>query len=500
MTCAQARGLLGAYRRDDWPPAEIEALGQHLAGCVECRRVEAIYRQVGESIRQLPSITPPESFRASVFAAINGDAVRARKTVEQLSSDDTHPRLPALRPVASSWRPTRPRFALDARVAVAVAAVLIFGLFSTRLLPALTQGFPNLAEMISAGTTTSNSVAARVHQYRAAPSSAQVTAALASARWVAYSATDKSGQTMLYAQDRTTQRDVALVASPQPQGMALSLRGISDHWVIWESGSGGSATAWTLWAIRLPDGSGHALGHPVALIQGGANAAGGPLALAGVWVSGDVVLAAEITSAGESVVARYDLVAGQAAPSAQVIGRAQTPGHFLAFPSVVGSTYYWAEMWSDAASLRSDIWERDASGQVRKVTTSGHAYAPQSAQQALVWLNVDGGVPMDTGLLASQPGRAVEAALAGAAGTIEARDLRTGHDGQVGSRGAARTLQANGRLIVWREGNQVHAYDLARGASSPIESEIRSAAYVGLGASSLVWGASGSTTLSVYDV
>lgn len=53
------RRLLAAYRRDDWSPDDLAALTRHLSTCVDCRQIEASFRTVGESIRQLPSITPP---------------------------------------------------------------------------------------------------------------------------------------------------------------------------------------------------------------------------------------------------------------------------------------------------------------------------------------------------------------------------------------------------------------------------------------------------------
>ncbi|HEU5348366.1 MAG TPA: hypothetical protein VFU63_07115, partial [Ktedonobacterales bacterium] len=129
MTCTQARRLLAAYRRDDWLPGELEALGLHLAGCAACRRQEAAFRQVGEGVRQLPSITPADSFRASVFAAIRAEEARSGRSVQQMASEDTQPRLPVLRPTgrpAASSR-SRPRVVLGVRAAIAVAAVLLIG-------------------------------------------------------------------------------------------------------------------------------------------------------------------------------------------------------------------------------------------------------------------------------------------------------------------------------------------------------------------------------------
>ena len=76
MTCRRAHRLLAAYRRDDWAPRDRAALGQHLNSCSACRKIEFAYRSVGESVRQLPSITPPPGFREAVFAAIRADEQR----------------------------------------------------------------------------------------------------------------------------------------------------------------------------------------------------------------------------------------------------------------------------------------------------------------------------------------------------------------------------------------------------------------------------------------
>src|SRR5262245_5616921 len=68
-TCQKVRRLLATYRRDDWSLEDIALLGDHLATCAECRRVEAAYREVGERVRRLPAIAPPPEFRDAVFAA-----------------------------------------------------------------------------------------------------------------------------------------------------------------------------------------------------------------------------------------------------------------------------------------------------------------------------------------------------------------------------------------------------------------------------------------------
>src|SRR5215471_15098062 len=82
MTCAQARQSLGASRRNDWSTQDLAALSAHLSTCADCRKVEASFRSVGEQIRDLPSIQPPASFRASVFAAIAADQAQIQRQAQ----------------------------------------------------------------------------------------------------------------------------------------------------------------------------------------------------------------------------------------------------------------------------------------------------------------------------------------------------------------------------------------------------------------------------------
>lgn len=508
MTCAQARTLLGAYRRDDWPPAELEALGHHLSECAECRRVEAAYRQVGEGIRQLPSITPPAALRAAVFAAIRAEEAQRAGSLAQLTTDDTQPRMPALG--SAPRAPVTPRrpLVLGSRTAIAVAAVLLIGLFTARLVPALAQGLPFVAGNLAsfAENAVSGVSGPHVDQYATGLRSGRITQAMASAHWVAYSTTDASRRSMLYAQSRSARRNVALL--PAPQDAAIAVRGVSDHWVVWLSGGGTPSAAWTLWASPLPGAPGaSAAGQPIALASSADTTSSAPTALGGVWVGGDVVLVAEMTRAGDGVLARLDLVPGQAAPSAAIVAHAQVPGHLLTDPSAANGTYYWGEVWVDGATgLRSDIWQSDASGQVRQITTDGQSFAPRTTDQSLVWVRPSYPVFLDAAAVASQPAQAVQQALEQLGGSIRTRDLRSdlrsGAGQQITAHASASSLGAAGGLIVWRDAGQTHTYhtyDLTRKAPSAVDSQIHTAAYAGANGTFLTWGQSGSSKIDVYD-
>lgn len=135
MTCHQARQQLAAYRRDDWTVVEMRALADHLAGCAECRQVEALYRRAGESIRLLPSFVPDAAFRARVFAAIEAEKSRMGPAALRASRAETEPSLPVVRAPVTGITPMRRRAPSPvARAAMAIAAVLALALFALQLI------------------------------------------------------------------------------------------------------------------------------------------------------------------------------------------------------------------------------------------------------------------------------------------------------------------------------------------------------------------------------
>jgi hypothetical protein len=162
LTCAQAAPLLGAYRRDDWSPSELEALGQHLAECPACRQKEAAYRDVGFSVRQLTSITPLESFRARVFAAIEADQAARAPSVAAVavaapasaSLADTDPRLPVIRVRNTQVRRSLlPQRTMWQRAGLGLAAALLLSVVGARFIPLMEPGLANLAQSLVNATT-----------------------------------------------------------------------------------------------------------------------------------------------------------------------------------------------------------------------------------------------------------------------------------------------------------------------------------------------------------
>ncbi|HET7076077.1 MAG TPA: zf-HC2 domain-containing protein [Chloroflexia bacterium] len=70
MSSPHVRPLLSAYLDGEVTPAERAQVERHLAGCVECARVLAEYRQIGGNIRGLVRPQPPLTLHRDVWTAI----------------------------------------------------------------------------------------------------------------------------------------------------------------------------------------------------------------------------------------------------------------------------------------------------------------------------------------------------------------------------------------------------------------------------------------------
>lgn len=467
MTCKRAHRLLAAYRRDDWSPRDRAALGQHLSTCSACRRAEVSYRGVGESVRQLPSITPPPGFREAVFAAIRADQERMGRSVASLTEADTSPELPAIpvakRPVSIAAARQRRTAWLNPRVAlVAAAAVVLIGLLSIQVLPH--SGLASLAASLGAAhpgnkATTQLTVA----RYMPDAHVRTVTRALATTGWLVYSATDSSGATTIYAENRQTKSSIALAHGSATA--PVSLRAVSADWAFWSASSGSS---WTLYA-------GHLGGENVSglsLLKSGA-AASDPATLDGIWANEQMALVAVTTHAGISEVLRFALPATNAAPT--TIAQTTVRGHALSDPSADGSSIYWAEEWRDVSGQHSLLWARDASGQVHQMSLSSSAFAPHIAHGLLIWVE-------------------------GSRGTLEAQALSNSQQQWVVARFVdSSSVRVAGETVVWSAGGVLHTWDARTHTSSAVDAQIRTAAWVETCDSSIVWAGPGGS-INVYDI
>ncbi len=467
MTCRRAHRLLAAYRRDDWSPRDRAALGQHLSACPACRKIEFAYRSVGESVRQLPSITPPPGFREAVFAAIRADEQRMGRAVAALTEADTSPELPIItsehRPISLAAARKRRTLRLNPRIAlVAAAAVIMLGVLSIQVLPH--SGLASLATSLGAahsnnGQTAKPSVARYMPDSRAHAT----TRALATTNWLVYSAADTAGATTLYAENRQTK-----AIAPLTHGSAdapVMLRAVTNDWVFWTAGSDSS---WTLYAGR-PGASADAA---IALVKSD-TPADAPAALNSVWANAQMALVAVTTNAGGSEVLQFALPATNAAPVTIAVTAVQ--GHALADPSADDATVFWAERWQDTTGQHSLIWSRNAAGQPHQMSADDTAFAPHIANGLLIWVE-------------GQPGTLEAATLSGSpqqwtiAQSVDSESVRVA-----------------GETVLWRAGGAMHAWDTRTHQSSAIDALVRSAAWVEACDSTIVWAGSDGA-IDVYDV
>jgi hypothetical protein len=459
--------LLAAYRRDDWAPRDRAALGQHLSACPACRKIEFAYRSVGESVRQLPSITPPPGFREAVFAAIRADEQRMGRAVAALTEADTSPELPVIssahQPISLAAARKRRTIRINPRIAlVAAAAVIMLGVLSIQVLPH--SGLASLATSLGAAHS-GNGQAAKPSVARYMPDSRAhaITRALATTKWLVYSAADTAGATTLYAENRQTK-----AIAPLTHGSAdapVMLRAATNDWVFWTAGG---ASSWTLYAGR-PGGSADAA---TALVKSD-TPADAPVALNGVWANTHMALVAVTTNAGMSEVLQFALPAMNS--TSVTVAETAVQGHALADPSAENSTVFWAERWQDTTGQHSLIWSRNASGQPRQMSADDAAFAPHIANGLLIWVE-------------GQPG------------TLEAEAL-SGSQQQwtIAQSVDSDSVRVAGETVLWRAGGAMHAWDTRTHQSSAIDTLVRSAAWVEACDSSIVWAGSDGA-IDVYDV
>lgn len=494
LSCDQARRLLGASRRDDLTTGELNALGQHLESCVACRKAQAEYRDAGELVRQLPTMVPPPSFKASVFAAVQVEQQRiARRqthavprgvprrsakpaasvaVLSRIAGAQTDPELVAVHVGAprSSSRPSVQRrmariIAENGRAVAALAAMLLMALLGATLVPA--SPFFLLRPSAS------------VAQYTADARIAHLTTGGASATWLSYAGQAAKGSGyLLFAQSR--QGGPASPLTSDPSASPITIEAVTGRWVIWRTGD---ASGWRL-AANMPQSA-----QAITLLDTTDTGSGAPAALHGIWASGDRVLAAVTTRGGSSMVVQFDMSSG--APTATVIVRA-APGFQLADPSFDGTTYYWASIAQDAAgALHSTVWRGSDANHTEAVNVGDEAFHPFVTHGTLVWLAA-ASTPKVSGNL--------DQALSDATGTVEARDLGSGQQLALGTNATAGSLQAAGILALWQSGGKTYAYDLSAHGTSSVDGQVRDAAIAALSDTALVWASANSNTLDVYTM
>lgn len=471
MTCRRAHRLLAAYRRDDWSPSDRAALGKHLSTCASCRRVEAAYRGVGESVRQLPSITPPPGFREAVFAAIRADEQRQGRTAASVTEADTSPELPVIssrqRPISLTTIRKQRAAWINPRVGlVAAAAVVVLGLLSVQILQH--SGLGTLAASLGSAHTGSNqprTSTLTVASYMPDTHVRTISRALATANWLVYSAADSSGATTIYAENRQTKQIVSLAHGSA--NAPVMLRAVTNDWAFWTAGS---VSDWTFYAGYLGVGDTGA----TALLKSG-TAAESLARVNGVWANGRQALLAVTTHAGVSKVLQYALPATNTNAQPATVAQTAVQGHALTAPSADSSSIYWAEQWSDVRGLHSLVWTRTATGQTHQFSPDDTAFAPHIANGLMIWVE-------------------------GQHGTLEARSLSNSQQKWVVAQSVdSESVRVAGEMVLWRADGALHAWNARTHTASAVEAEIQTAAWVEACESSIVWAGPGGS-INVYDV
>ncbi|MGH2516512.1 MAG: anti-sigma factor family protein [Ktedonobacterales bacterium] len=468
----------------------------HLNSCAECRQREAIYRQAGERVRQLPAITPPPEFRARVFAAIRAEELRVAPDVARLARAATDPALPAIRPVRPiPLRARRQRVALTVRSAMAIAAVLVLTLVTARVLPLLGASplSKSAASLNGAGLNTASGN--HLAHYALPAGYTFASSALATASWLVYSATDSTRGSTLLAVNRRTKRTLSLLAAPS--SLELTVRALTSDWVIWSAGAGTSSGSWLLQADRLPS-DGVTASAPVTLVDSSTPGADTPETLGGVWAAGSAVLVSAATRSGAEVL-RFDLSA--ATPQMSVIARSTNPGHLLTDPSADNGTYYWADVWFDGASgLHSVVWQSDSAGHSSEISGDNAAFHPRATHGMLVWVEV-----APDALAHMSPVSGVAAAdddellLDELNGSLQARNLGNGQQWQVSDRADVTSVEAGNSLLLWQSDSQTHLYNLPARSAGTLDGQVRGAAFAAASGTTVVWQPHVSSDLYVYD-
>nr|MBF6591990.1 hypothetical protein [Ktedonobacterales bacterium] len=193
-------------------------------------------------MRHLPTLVPPPAFREAVFAAIAADQRRAESPAARIARAETDPRLPVVRalPVARLPHTSGRRFNVSA--AAAMAAVLLLALFTARLVPGLGMGtLGNALGGLFGGDTSPT-----ISHYTPDRRFSLAAGALATSGWLVYSASDRSGETMLFAQSRRTRRETPLLAAATRA--PITLDALTARWAIWSEGRDAPDADWTVHA------------------------------------------------------------------------------------------------------------------------------------------------------------------------------------------------------------------------------------------------------------
>lgn len=529
MSCAQARQLLAASRRDEWTPAELSALSEHLSTCAACRQRQEAYRGVGERVRELPTIIPPAAFRDRVFAAIAADqaklaeanppTVAAQATqsarpgrespAAKLANADTDPALPVVRalPRAPQRRRPQPRGVEPLRVVAALAAVLVFAVLASQVVAG--GGFGALSNALS-HVLPDSSARPTIATYSLGGTYSAVADAIAEKQWVFTIASSgaHASDEMLLALDRATGQTTPLLGA-QMAG-PLHIQALTPSWIIWSQGDLLQPSGWDLYASHVPAHDGASVGAPLTLLTSASAGTGAeaPEVVTGIATRGDTILVSGASTIGMGGILRFDLgsASNGASPQPQVIGTANAD-NLLNDLSVAGTTLYWSDASADASGhLHSAILSAPlGSGALENPMTivSDGAFDPHVIGNTLLYIaSPDAQAPStsDTqeGTASGIPGLAQ--AIASVGGTLSARGLSSGKTTSIANGVGVRSVASGGSVLVYRTRDGEHSFDSQTGKPLPIDLSLRTSAYASVSAESLTWGVGSTATVHVYTL
>jgi hypothetical protein len=318
---------------------------------------------------------------------------------------------------------------------------------------------------------------------------------MATSSWLVYTATDTANRGVIMAENRTSRETIQLMPVPAISA-TLTVRALTDHWVIWTAGDGTSAAPWRLYASPLSTAGNI---PPLTLVDTTVANLATLATLGGVWANGDTVLVAGAPRTGTGEVLKFDLSTGAALPV--VVAHGQTSGDILTDPSFDNGTYYWADVrWDSASGLQSSIWKADGASNPMELSPSESAFHPQVSQNTLVWVNVDKAnlEQMANSVGSGTPDGDMEL-LYSLGGLLYAQNLLTGQESELSSQSKVESVVVAGKLVLWKTGSQIHAYDLARRTRLAVDSQMRSASLASATASAIAWLESSVSAVFVYD-
>jgi hypothetical protein len=420
MKCEEVRLRLAAYRRSGWSAAEQQAVNEHLEGCSACRQWEAAAREVGDHLRDLPTIVPPPSLRANVFAAIRQEqlaaATRAAETAKPaVPVERALPPPPAPiilpRPVgaASAARPATarplgrigevtppgrrfPRVVLGPRTAIATIAALFLIMFTAHVLPLNSLGglltIPKGAD-VAPPPIPLPSIQADA-QYPTA------TSAIANLNEIFYVGKSATGQEMLIGYNRYTRQSQYLFAHPTAQ--TVTLVALSSKVLVW---LGADGSGWALHAAPLADDGTLApmTLAPITFARQGQSFGDSTLArFISLWADGTSIAFTAIDSHGAMLLERVDYT--PAKPLTYSFITEALPDHSLAQPYIDGDTVYWVDksIAADGSTL-GVLWQQTGESAATPLNLPGSVFSPVAAGGHLAWFQVNMPQTVDDGIV-----------------------------------------------------------------------------------------------------